>query len=154
MNTSHLYQSEVTWTGERRGELTAPGLPTVEVGAPPEFKGHEGVWTPEHLFVSAVATCFLTTFLAIAEHSRLELREIRVSAEGRLGKAEGQGYSITEISLRPRLTLERPEDAERAGRLVEKAERNCFISNSITSRVRLEPEVATSGESADLPGVA
>jgi organic hydroperoxide reductase OsmC/OhrA len=37
-------------------------------------------------------------------------------------------------------------DAERAGRILEKAEENCLISNSIKTETRLEPEVSFAGE--------
>ena len=53
MENQYSYSTEVEWTGERGGDLSAPDLPDLEVDAPPEFKGHEGVWTPEHLFVAA-----------------------------------------------------------------------------------------------------
>jgi peroxiredoxin-like protein len=138
---NHTYATNLEWTGERRGQMTSPGLPELEVAAPPEFKGHEGIWTPEHLFVGAISSCFMTTFLAIAELSKLEVVAFATSAEGRLEKVEGIGLQITEVLLRPRLTLRRPEDRDRALRILEKAERNCLISNSATSRVRLEPEI-------------
>ena len=72
MENKYFYSTAVEWTGERRGDLRSPVLPNLQVDAPPEFKGHEGAWTPEHLFVAAVNSCFMTTFLAIAENSKLE----------------------------------------------------------------------------------
>lgn len=137
---SHLYQTAVEWTTQRRGQATAPGLPGLEVAAPPEFDGHAGVWTPEHLFVSAIASCFMTTFLAIAQASRLDFVAFAASAEGRLEKVEG-GYRMTEVTLRPRLTLRRLDDRERAERILVKAERACLISRSVISTVLLAPAV-------------
>jgi organic hydroperoxide reductase OsmC/OhrA len=142
----YTYMTDLSWTGERRGQMTSPGLPDLEVAAPPEFKGHEGIWTPEHLFVGAIGSCFMTTFLAIAELSKLEFVAFATSAEGRLEKVEGIGLQITEVLLRPRLVLRRPEDRDRALRILEKAEKNCLISNSATSRVKLEPEILVENE--------
>jgi peroxiredoxin-like protein len=144
MTEPYFYQTEVEWTGERRGELRAPSMPTVCVAAPPEFKGHENTWTPEHLFVAAVASCFMTTFLAIAENSKLEFAGFRCDAVGKLEKAEGQGYTVTEVTLRPRLTVRRAQDSERAARILEKAEKHCLISNSVRSAVRMEPVIEIS----------
>jgi organic hydroperoxide reductase OsmC/OhrA len=43
----------------------------IEVATPPQFpKGVQGIWSPEHLFTAPVNSCFMTTFLAIAENSR------------------------------------------------------------------------------------
>jgi peroxiredoxin-like protein len=146
MENQYSYSTEVEWTGERGGALSAPDLPNLEVDAPPEFKGHEGVWTPEHLFVAAVNSCFMTTFLAIAENSKLEFVSFSADAKGKLEKLEGQGFIMTEVVLRPKLLVSHARDVERAGRILEKAERNCLISNSIKTETKLEPEVSCAGE--------
>ena len=141
MENKYFYSTEVEWTGERHGDLRAPVLPNLQVDAPPEFKGHDGVWTPEHLFVASVNTCFMTTFLAIAENSKLEFVSFKANAKGKLEKLDGQGFTMTEITLRPKLVITNARDAERASRILEKAERNCLISNSMKTQIRLEPEV-------------
>ncbi|MCM3872138.1 MAG: OsmC family protein, partial [Pyrinomonadaceae bacterium] len=105
MENQYSYSTEVEWTGERGGDLSAPDLPNLEVDAPPEFKGHEGVWTPEHLFVAAVNSCFMTTFLAIAENSKLEFVSFSADAKGKLEKLEGRGFIMTEVVLRPKLLI-------------------------------------------------
>jgi peroxiredoxin-like protein len=141
MENKYFYTTEVEWTGERHGDLRAPQLSNMQVDAPPEFKGHEGVWTPEHLFVAAVNSCFMTTFLAIAENSKLEFKSFSADAKGKLEQREGQGFIMSEVILRPKLLISHARDAERAGRILEKAERNCLISNSIKSETKLEPEI-------------
>lgn len=141
MEHEYFYSTEVEWSGAREGELSASALPRLHVDAPPEFKGHEGSWTPEHLFVGAVNSCFMTTFLAIAENSKLDFVSFKAAADGKLEKREGQGFSITEVVLRPKLIIKDSHDAARAARILEKAEKHCLISNSIKSSVRLEPEI-------------
>jgi len=141
---SYVYETEAAWTGERRARVQSSGTPVLEVSSPPEFHGAAGVWTPETLFVASVNTCFVLTFLAIAQLSKLPIADLRVSAWGRLEKIEGAGYQITEIVIRPLLMIRSEADRERAERLLEKAERNCFISNSIKAVVRLEPEIIVS----------
>ncbi len=142
MDDQYSYKTEVEWTGERHGELRGEELPKLKVDAPPEFNGHDGVWTPEHLFVASVNTCFMTTFLAIAENSKLEFVKFKADAAGTLEKLDGQGFVMTHITLRPRLTLKNPRDAERARRIIEKAEKHCLISNSIRSEISLEPQIS------------
>lgn len=147
MEIQYFYSTDVEWTGERRGDLSAPHLPDLEVDAPPEFKGHAGVWTPEHLFVASVNSCFMTTFLAIAENSKLDFVSFRVGAKGKLEKLDGQGLMMTEIILRPRLVLRQASGAERALRILEKAERNCLISNSVKTKIVLQSEIRIAEES-------
>ncbi len=145
MESEYFYTTEVEWTGDRHGDLRAPVLPQLQIDAPPEFKGHDGVWTPEHLFVASVNSCFMTTFLAIAENSRLDFVSFKANARGRLEKLDGHGFMMTEITLHPKLTISHQRDAERATRILEKAEKNCLISNSIKAATRLEPEISFAG---------
>lgn len=140
----YFYEVEVEWASERRGILRALNLPSVQVDAPPEFKGHAGNWTPEHLFVASVNTCFMTTFSVIAENSKLEVVSFRSTAIGKLDKVEGAGYQITEITIKPQLILRSSQDLGRAGRILEKADKNCFVSNSIKSAVKVEPQIYVS----------
>jgi len=137
----YFYETEVEWRDQRRGDLESPGLAPLQVASPPEFHGHEGVWTPEHYFVAAVNSCFMTTFLAIAEMSKLEFVSFDCKAVGKLEKVEGIGLQITEVIVRPKLVIRHDKDLERAQRILEKAEKNCLISNSIKSSVRLQAEL-------------
>ncbi len=78
----HYYNVEVSWNTERKGIMCSPELnkdagSCIEVATPPEFpKGMPGIWSPEHLFTAAVQSCFMTTFLAIAEFSKLEFQQL------------------------------------------------------------------------------
>ena len=146
----YYYETEVDWIDRRSCDLAAPGMPDIEVGPPKEFQGTDGIWTPEHLFVASVNSCYVTTFLAIAELSKLEYAAISCGATGKLEKIEGSGFQVTEITLRPNLVLHHTRDKERAGRILEKAERNCLISNSIRTVVTLQPQI----ESIEAPAEA
>ena len=146
----YYYETEVDWIDGRNCALGAPGMPDIEVAPPPEFQGAEGIWTPEHLFVASVSCCFVTTFLAIAELSKLEFAAISCSATGTLERLEGSGFQVTEITLRPKLVLHHTRDLERAGRVLEKAERNCLISKSIRTVVRLKPQIESIEVAAEI----
>jgi peroxiredoxin-like protein len=135
------YETEIDWRAEKEGKLSGPGLPSLTVGAPPEFKGSAGQWTPEHLLVASVNTCFMLTFLAIAENSKIPLLSFSSTAKGKLEKVEGAGYQITEIVIKPIVVIESAQDLVRAPRILEKAKENCFVTNSIKSTVKVEPEI-------------
>src|SRR5215831_732919 len=141
MDDKLFYSTDVEWTGARQGNLGGPSLPTLPVDAPPEFKGHEGTWTPEHLFVGAVNSCFMTTFIAIAEKSHLDFTSFKTSAKGTLEKTEGRGLMITEIVLHPVLTIRNGDDFARANRILQKAEQHCLIANSAKTHIRMQPEI-------------
>ena len=138
---AYYYENEVEWHSERRGTLSGMGLPSFVVGAPPEFKGHGGTWTPEHLLVASVNACYMLTLLAIAENSKLGFVSFSSVAKGKLEAAGNSGYQMSEIVITPTVVLASADDLGRIGRILEKAKQNCFISNSIKSAVRIVPQV-------------
>lgn len=114
---------------------------TVEVATPPQFPGGvPGIWSPEHLFVAAVSSCFMTTFTAIAENSKLDFQSLNINADGVLGKEDGR-FMVTQITLKPELVIDDAAYREKAERILQKAEAACLISNSIRSEIILQPQV-------------
>ena len=136
----YLYQATVRWTDHRKGITSCQGKPDVEVATPPEFKGHEGIWSPEDLFVASANICLMTTFLAVAERAGLAFSAYESTAVGRLELVEGK-FQFTAITIKPTITVESDADADKAKQLIEKAEANCLISNSMKATVTLEPVI-------------
>ncbi|MGQ0694932.1 MAG: OsmC family protein [Nitrospiraceae bacterium] len=136
----YMYHTTVKWTEQRKGVISCAGKPDVPVATPPEFKGHEGIWSPEDLFVASVNICVMTTFLAVAERAGLAFSAYESIAEGRLELVEGK-FQFTAITIKPTITLKAVADAAKAKELIEKAEANCLISNSMKPRVLLEPVI-------------
>jgi len=145
----HEYEVEVNWKSDRLGVLYSPELvDEVNVATPPQFsKGIEKIWSPEHLFTAAVNSCLMTTFLAIAENSKLEFENFTSKALGKLEMVEGK-YIMSEVTLIPILTISREEDRERALRVLQKSESACLISNSIKSEIIFNPGVIIKSKSA------
>jgi peroxiredoxin-like protein len=139
---AHQYNVNLKWTKERIGEISSPELNSaIEIATPPQFpKGVDGIWSPEHLFTAAVNSCFMTTFLAIAENSRLEFKKFNCNAIGTLDQVDGK-FIITEITLNPTLVITKEEDKEKAIRVLDKSEKACLVSNSIKSKVILNSNV-------------
>lgn len=142
MEDIHKYEVQVEWTGTRKGMMRSPELDDkVEVATPPEFKGGiPRIWSPEHLFVSAVSSCLMTTFLAIAENSRLDFTGFSCKAVGKLEKLDNR-FAITEVMLEPHVTVTAEADSEKALRVLTKAEANCLISNSVKSKIVFNPVI-------------
>jgi peroxiredoxin-like protein len=138
----HYYNVNLSWTSEREGNLSSPKLnDEIKVATPPPFtKGIEGVWSPEHLLTASVSSCYMTTFLAIAENSKLEFETFSCEAKGKLEQIKGK-YLITEIELFPKLKIKNESDAEKAMRILLKTEKACLISNSIQVKVSLNPTI-------------
>ena len=89
----YYYETEIDWKGEKDLRLGGGKLPVIGAGAPPEFKGKEDNWSPEHLFVASLNTCYTLTLLAIAEFSKIALVSVSSTAKGKLEKVQGGGLS-------------------------------------------------------------
>ena len=136
----HRYRVRVEGGAEGTPRLESRGLPPLETAAPAEFGGPGDRWSPETLFVGAVADCFLLTFRAVARASAYAFEHLACEGEGVLDRQEG-GLRFTEVRLRARLVVPPGADAARGERLLEKAERGCLVSRSLACPVHLESEV-------------
>jgi peroxiredoxin-like protein len=154
---AHFYNVNVTWNKDRKGMMCSPELnidgsadACLEVATPPEFpKGIPGIWSPEHLFTAAVSSCFMTTFLSIAENSKLDFKSFKCNSSGKLDQVNGK-FQMTEIQLEPVLIINKEEDREKALRVLGKTEANCLITNSVKSTVIMKPTVDVISVAANL----
>jgi organic hydroperoxide reductase OsmC/OhrA len=136
----HRYQVRVSATSEGELRLASDGLPDLPSMPPPEFDGPGGYWSPETLLVAAVADCFTLSFRFIAKASRLEWREITAEVHGLLERSDGVAR-FTRFDTRARLVVPAGTDPARARMLMEKAEKICLISNSLSATRHLECEI-------------
>ena len=134
------YYTVVKWVEQRKGVISCAGKPDIQVATPPEFKGHEGIWSPENLFVESANVCVVKTFLAVAERAGLAFTSYKSVAEGLLELVDGK-FQFTAMTLKPTITLSVKADAAKAKELIEKAEANCLISNSMKASISLEPTI-------------
>ena len=147
MNDVHNYEVTLNWVADRKGNLSSPVLnESIEVATPPEFaNGMAGIWSPEHLYVASVSSCLMTTFLAIAEFSKLDYISLEIDAKGTLEKVDGK-FMMSEIVLSPVLTIPEGTSPEKAERILQKSEAACLISNSIKTNVKLQTKIVTQDE--------
>ena len=145
----HIYHVDIAWSKDRRGMMCSPELSggsllsdgCIEVATPPEFpKGIPGIWSPEHLFTASVSSCLMTTFLAIAENSKLDFVSFRCSSKGKLEQVDGK-FMMSEVLLEPKVVVKDEKDVEKALKVLQKSESNCLISNSVKAKIVMNPMV-------------
>lgn len=141
MNDVHYYKTSLKWDEGRVGTISSETLDSFKVATPPEFpKGVPNTWSPEHLYVASLNACLMTTFLAIAENSKLEVISFSCESSGKLEKVDGK-FMISEVELMPEIKVTSEKDKERAGRIIVKAEEHCLISNSVKTKIILTPTI-------------
>ncbi|WP_432329049.1 OsmC family protein [Mucilaginibacter sp. P25] len=80
----------------------------------------------------------MTTFLAIAENSKLSFVSFSCNSKGKLEQVDGK-FMMTEVILEPTVTIADEKDRERAERVLQKSETACLISNSVRSKIIMTP---------------
>lgn len=78
----------------------------------------------------------MTTFLSVAENSKLEFTSFSCKSKGKLDQVDGK-FIMAEIILEPTIVIKDEKDRERAERILQKSEAACLISNSIKSKITM-----------------
>lgn len=117
------------------------GGQTVRGSAAPEFSGDPEKSNPEEALLAALSSCHMLTFLAIAALKKLVVESYEDEPSAELGKNEKGKMMVASLTLRPKVVFggETIPDADAVWDLHRKSKENCFIGNSLLSRVNLEP---------------
>lgn len=130
--TYDTYSRAHTWTYENGLEVPA--------SAAPQFLGDADRVDPEAAFVASLSSCHMLTFLALAARKRLVVTAYSDEAVGHLEKNEAGRLAVTRVVLHPRITFRGEEpSAEALDKLHALAHRNCFIANSVRTKIEVHP---------------
>ncbi len=137
------YEVSLAWDGRRAATLAGDGQPPILSAPPSDFPYGEGErWSPEQLFLAALASCTMISYLAHAEHRGVEVREYGAELGGTvMRRVEDGRYAFVHVHQRPRVVVA-PGHADRARELMGKAERDCFISASTTAEVQNDWDIS------------
>lgn len=144
----HHYQVTASSTNrEDDVTLEAAGLPAIRSASPAEFDGPGDRWSPETLLVGAVADCFILTFRAVAQASKLSWISLTCEVDGTLDRVE-RTMQFTRFDLRAHLEVPAGSSAEAAQRALQKSEQACLITNSLKAATHLESTVSVASVTA------
>jgi len=141
----HQYSVEASGPGSGDVELKADGLPTLRSASPIPFDGPGDRWSPETLLVAAVGDCLILTFRAVARASGFAWTSLECDVTGTLDRIE-QTTRFVAFDVRARLQVPHGTNPDRARQVLEKAERSCLISNSLSAAIHLIPVIEIAAE--------
>ena len=109
----------------------------VPASAAPQYLGNPQHVDPESAFVAALSSCHMLTFLALASNKGFVVDSYEDHAVGHLEKNAGGKLAITRVELHPRIIYSGAKTPTQADLdwLHDKAHRECFIANSVTTEV-------------------
>lgn len=153
MSNRHTYKSHLIWDGNlgdgtstyegygRQHHIVIDGKPDLRATADPAFRGDAATHNPEDLFLAAVSSCHMLSYLALCARSRINVLDYRDEATGELVLDKRGGGKFEEIHLHPIVTIADASQKEKALALHEKAHELCFIANSCSVPIHHHAEV-------------
>jgi organic hydroperoxide reductase OsmC/OhrA len=130
------YSRGHTWRFDGGIEIRASASPQV---VPKAFAPADAV-DPEEAFVASLSACHMLTFLDVARRAGFFVEQYEDAAEGVMEKNAAGRYWVARVTLRPAIDFsDREPNAGELARLHHEAHEQCFIANSVTTDVRVEP---------------
>jgi organic hydroperoxide reductase OsmC/OhrA len=133
------YETRLSWTGstgvgwddyDRTHTVSAPPAEQELRVTTGESKGDPSILNPEQLLVMAASSCQMLWFLHLAAKARIDVVAYEDEATALMPEYE-QPVRITEIALRPRITVAGDATEARIQKLADTAHEHCFIANSL-----------------------
>ena len=148
--STHRYSATLDWNGSTalgydhydrtHAATVAPSSIALDLTADPAFRGDSAHLNPEQLLLLAASSCQLLSFLAATARARIDIVAYRDAAEGEMPDDE-RPMRVTRIVLHPHITVRGDVSTERILHLVDVAHRECYIANSVTTEIVIEPEI-------------
>lgn len=137
IETTTIHRARVSWDRadpDIRAHTVELAGQSVAASSAPGFGGNPEKADPEEMFVASLSSCHMLWFLALARAERVQVNSYEDEPEGTLN-----GTRFTRVVLRPRVTFDGDIDGERVESLHHRAHERCFIANSVSCAVEVEP---------------
>jgi organic hydroperoxide reductase OsmC/OhrA len=133
-------------TYDRTFNITYSGGKKIQASNPPQYFGKAEFPNPEELLISALSSCYMQTFLAVACKYGFIIDSYIDNATGISGKNEKGKNCITEITLNVKVIFNDTNtfDSETINKIRDKAHEYCFISNTVNARLNINIQVLNS----------
>jgi organic hydroperoxide reductase OsmC/OhrA len=150
---AHHYRTHLIWDGNlgdgtatyagygRQHRILIDGKPELHATADAAFRGDAATHNPEDLFLAAISSCHMLSYLALCAREKLRVVAYEDEARGTMQEDGKGGGKFVEVTLHPVVTLASADDAARATELHERAHQLCFIANSCSVPIHHQPEV-------------
>ncbi|WP_336733128.1 OsmC family protein [Chryseobacterium sp. VD8] len=150
---NHHYKITVCWTGnkgkgtssyreyERSHDISAENKTIIQASSDPSFHGDKTKYNPEEMFLSSISSCHMLWYLHFCSEAGIIVTEYIDFATVIMTELENGSGHFTEVILHPEITVSDESMIEKAKELHQKANKFCFIANSVNFPVKHIPKV-------------
>ena len=149
----HNYSANITWTGNsgegtkdyksytRAHSIKIEGKPEILGSSDPSFRGDSSKYNPEDLLLVSLSTCHMLWYLNLCAVQGIIVHTYADNASGTMiENVDGSGC-FTSVVLNPIITIQDISLKEEAEKLHEKANKMCFIANSVNFPIIHKPVI-------------
>lgn len=149
-NKPLIFATDLHWSGDYRGIVSSHSTNhSVIITTYPDITAKENEWSAEHLFLSAVTSSLLSTYLELVKKMNFENAGFECTATGQVEIIDGK-LKFTYIHVYPKALVTNDADMEKAQLALEKAKHTCPIYNSINAEIVQHPEVVITARKNNL----
>jgi len=147
----HHYKATVTWTGnrgsgtsgyrayERSHLISVEGKPDIPGSSDPAFRGDRTRYNPEELLVASISSCHMLWYLHLCSEAGVIVVDYVDEATGTMEETADGGGRFKEVILHPKVTVSDQSMTEKANELHHRANKLCFIANSVNFPILHKP---------------
>ncbi|QES88235.1 OsmC family protein [Rhizosphaericola mali] len=150
MEKNHIYTLQLDWTGnkglgtknynafERSFSIQIKNKPTILGSSDPAFLGDPTKYNPEEMFLASISSCHMLWYLHLCAVNGITVLSYQDQPLGTMLENKDGSGMFTSVVLKISITLLEYDKIDFAQSLHEKANKYCFIANSLNFKVKHE----------------
>lgn len=156
MSKHHNYTAKIEWTGNQ-GEGTASYKAysrdhmisgegkqiQIPGSSDPSFRGDSNRYNPEELFLASLSSCHMLWYLHLCSVHKVIVSSYVDLATGTMEESENGSGRFKEVTLHPKVYVEKGSMIKKALELHHEANEMCFIANSCNFSIKHEAEIVS-----------
>jgi len=137
---TYIFKNTISRNQDEPAKVMFSGPGQMEIGAAAEFGGGGQGLNPEEMFVAAINSCLMNTFLYFTQKFKIETLSYNSQASGRLEK-QSDGFRFTNVEVQAKVQLPEDKFADKIQEAGHLAEKYCLVSRSVTCSVDYQLEI-------------
>ena len=151
----HNYALKINWTRnigsgtnsyksyERSFEVSVDGKEIINGSSDPSFNGDKTKYNPEELLLASISSCHMLWYLHLCADDGIIVTSYIDNAEGIMVENDNGGGKFEQVILKPVISVTENSMIEKAIILHAKANKLCFVANSVNFRISHQPVILT-----------
>jgi organic hydroperoxide reductase OsmC/OhrA len=136
----YTFENTISRNQDEPAKVMFSGPGQMEIGAAAEFGGGGQGLNPEEMFVAAINSCLMNTFLYFTQKFKIETLSYNSQASGQLEK-QSDGFRFTNVEVQAKVQLPEGKFTEKTRQAGSLAKKYCLVSRSVACPVDYHLEI-------------